>query len=59
VSEYRIDVVEISLPESTAVQRAAEVTQWLLASGVIEPNVDRDELRQPSEPFSVTRCCTV
>jgi hypothetical protein len=49
VSEYTIDVVEISLPESVAVQQAAEVTQWLLASGVIEPNVDRDDLWRPTE----------
>jgi hypothetical protein len=49
VSEYAINVVEISLHAPLVPQRAADVTQWLLASGVIEPNSDRDDLRQPSE----------
>ncbi|SNY61161.1 hypothetical protein [Paractinoplanes atraurantiacus] len=49
MSEHRIDLVEISLPEPAAPRRAAEVTQWLLATGVIEVNSDRDDLWQPSE----------
>src|SRR2546421_365117 len=49
VSETSTIVVEISVPPLTAVARARAVTRWLLGSGILVVNSNRDELMQPSE----------
>ena len=49
VSQIAIDVVEISLRSPAVSRRAGAVRRWLLDSGVIEPNADRDDLWQPSQ----------
>ena len=49
MSENAITVVELSLDAAGARERAAEITQWLLGTGIMVPNTNRDELWQPSE----------
>ena len=39
----------MSLDAAGARERAAEITQWLLGTGIMVPNTNRDELWQPSE----------
>ena len=48
MSESEISVVEISVSAAEAPRRAAEVTRWLLDTGVIDHNTERDDLWQPS-----------
>jgi hypothetical protein len=48
MSQSAITVVEISVSAAEAPPRAAEVTRWLLETGVMELNTERDDLRQPS-----------
>ena len=49
MSESTITVVEISLSATAALQQAADLRRWLLDTGVIAPNTERDGLWQPSE----------
>ena len=49
MSENSVAVVELSVTGAAAQERAAAVRDWLLASGVIVLNSERDELWQPSE----------
>ena len=49
VSENATTIVELSLDAAGARERAAEITRWLLDTGVMVANTNRDELWQPSE----------
>lgn len=49
MSENAITLVELSLGEKEARERAPAVREWLLALGVVQPNLKRDDLWQPSE----------
>jgi len=48
VSDEAFTVVEISVGALEAIDRAESVARWLLDTGVVGPNPQRDRLRQPS-----------
>jgi len=48
VSDTALTVVEISIGPLEAIDRADSVARWLLGTGVVVPNAERHELRQPS-----------
>jgi hypothetical protein len=49
MSENATTIVELSLHAAGARARAAELTRWLLDTGIVIPNTERDELWEPSE----------
>jgi hypothetical protein len=48
VREEALTVVEISVGPLEAIDRANSVARWLLDTGIVIANLERDELHQPA-----------